>query len=64
MSSVKLSIPVDVAKSMESIATQRGFSGYQSLLKACLSEGLRRDEAQFSASRHPGFVDSSTPAST
>ena len=47
MTSITLRIPVDVVESMKNIAPKRGFSGYQSLLKAYLSEGLRRDEAQF-----------------
>ena len=45
MTSLTLRIPVDVVESMKNIAPKRGFSGYQSLLKAYLSEGLRRDEA-------------------
>jgi hypothetical protein len=47
MTSITLRIPVDVVDSMKEIAPQRGFSGYQALLKSYLSEGLRRDEAQF-----------------
>jgi hypothetical protein len=50
MTSITLRIPVDVVESMKAIAPQRGFSGYQALLKAYLSEGLRRDEAQFAFS--------------
>ena len=45
--SITLRIPVDVVDSMKEIAPQRGFSGYQALLKSYLSEGLRRDEAQY-----------------
>ena len=40
-------VPVDVIDSLKEIAPQRGFAGYQTLLKLYLSEGLRRDEAQF-----------------
>jgi hypothetical protein len=47
MTSITLRIPVDVVESMKAIAPKRGFTGYQTLLKAYLSEGLRRDEAQF-----------------
>lgn len=47
MTSITLRIPLDVVESMKKIAPQRGFSGYQTLLKAYVSEGLRRDEAQF-----------------
>ena len=45
--SITLRIPVDVVDSMKEIAPQRGFSGYQALLKSYLNEGLRRDEAQY-----------------
>ena len=48
MTSITLRIPVDVMESMKTIAPQRGFAGYQTLLKVYLSDGLRRDEAQFS----------------
>jgi hypothetical protein len=47
MTAITLRIPVDVVESMKEIAPQRGFSGYQALLKSYISEGLRRDEAQF-----------------
>ena len=49
MTSITLRIPVDVVESMKSIAQQRGFSGYQTLLKLYLSDGLRKDETQFMA---------------
>lgn len=47
MTSITLRIPVDVVESMKHIAPLKGFTGYQVLLKSYLSEGLRRDEAQF-----------------
>jgi hypothetical protein len=39
-------IPVDVVESMKELAPMRGFTGYQTLLKFYVSEGLRRDEAE------------------
>lgn len=45
MTSITLRIPVDVVESLKTIAPHKGFSGYQALLKAYISEGLRRDEA-------------------
>jgi hypothetical protein len=45
MTSVTLRMPVDVVDSLKTIAPLRGMSGYQALLKAYVSEGLRRDEA-------------------
>jgi hypothetical protein len=58
MTSITLRIPVDVVESMKAFAPQRGFTGYQTLLKAYLSEGLRRDEAQFAASSQARLIDS------
>jgi len=46
MTSITLRIPVDVVDSMKSIAIQRGFSSYQTLLRLYLSDGLRKDETQ------------------
>jgi hypothetical protein len=47
MTTITLRIPVDVVESLKEIAPLRGLSGYQTLLKSYISEGLRRDEAQF-----------------
>jgi hypothetical protein len=48
MTSITIRMPVDVVDSLKEIAPLKGFSGYQALLKAYVSEGLRKDEAQFS----------------
>jgi len=56
MTSITLRIPSDVVESMKAIAPQRGFSGYQALLKSYLSEGLRRDEAQFMLSKEARLI--------
>ena len=45
MTSITLRVPVDVVDSLKTIAPLKGMSGYQALLKAYVSEGLRRDEA-------------------
>ena len=45
VTSITLRIPVDVVDSLKAIAPHKGFSGYQTLLKSYISEGLRRDEA-------------------
>ncbi|EPC02475.1 hypothetical protein L861_08915 [Litchfieldella anticariensis FP35 = DSM 16096] len=47
MTTVTLRVPVDVVESLKTIAPLKGFQGYQTLLKAYVSEGLRRDEAQY-----------------
>ena len=57
MTSITLRIPVDVVESMKTIAPQRGFAGYQTLLKAYLSDGLRRDEAQFSNTAQTRLIE-------
>lgn len=47
MTSITLRIPVDVVESLKAIAPRRGLAGYQTLLKAYIGEGLRRDEAKY-----------------
>ncbi|MDD2769791.1 MAG: hypothetical protein PHT19_13740 [Methylococcus sp.] len=47
MTSITLRIPVKVMESLKEIAPKSGFSGYQSLLKSCISERLRKDEAKY-----------------
>jgi hypothetical protein len=57
MTSITVRVPVDVVESMKAIAPKRGMVGYQSLLKSYLSEGLRRDEAQFEFSAQARMLD-------
>lgn len=57
MTSITLRIPVDVVESMKKIAPLRGFLGYQTLLKAYLSEGLRRDETLLVGSPAARLID-------
>ena len=47
--SITLRIPVDVVDSLKALAPHKGYGGYQTLLKAYISEGLRRDEAMLQA---------------
>lgn len=47
MTSITLRIAQDVIESLKTIAPMKGMSGYQTLLKAYISEGLRRDEAEY-----------------
>ena len=49
MTSITLRIPADVVESLKEIAPHKGFSGYQTLLKSYISEGLRQDEARYAA---------------
>lgn len=48
---ITMRIPVDVVESLKAVAPTRGFSGYQTLLKSYISEGLRRDEAAYDQHR-------------
>jgi len=56
MTSITLRIPVDVVDSMKAIAPKKGFSGYQTLLKTYISEGLRKDEAQQALMQSENFM--------
>jgi len=56
MTSITLRIPVDVVESMKAIAPKKGFSGYQTLLKTYISEGLRKDEAQAALEHSAQFM--------
>ncbi len=47
VTSITLRIPVDVVDSLKAIAPRKGFSGYQTLLKSYISDGLRRDESAY-----------------
>lgn len=47
MTSITVRVPVDVVESLKAIAPHKGMSGYQALLKAYISEGLRRDETVY-----------------
>ena len=49
MTSITIRIPVDVVESMKEIAPIKGFSGYQTLLKSYISDGLRKDEERYSS---------------
>jgi hypothetical protein len=43
MTSISIRIPVDVVEDLKEIAPTLGFSGYQALMKAYISQGLRKD---------------------
>ena len=44
---ITMRIPADVVEALKALAPMRGLGGYQTLLKSYISDGLRRDEAQF-----------------
>lgn len=57
MTPVTLRVPDDVIESLKEIAPKLGLSGYQALIKAYVSEGLRRDEAKFFFNRAQQLAD-------
>ncbi len=57
MTTITLRIPVDVVDSLKEIAPHKGLSGYQTLLKSYISEGLRKDENQFSSNASLRLID-------
>jgi hypothetical protein len=57
MTTITLRIPVDVVDSMKAIAPQKGFTGYQALLKTYISDGLRKDEAEYVFSKHARVME-------
>jgi hypothetical protein len=57
MTTITLRIPVDVVDSMKAIAPQKGFTGYQALLKTYISDGLRKDEAEYVFSKHARIME-------
>ena len=44
MTSITLRVPADVVDDLKAMAPELGFSGYQPLIRAYISEGMRRDE--------------------
>lgn len=57
MTTITLRIPVDVVESLKTIAPLKGFTGYQTLLKAYISEGLRHDEACLADDRTARLIE-------
>lgn len=49
-------IPTDAVESLNALASIRGLAGYQTLLKSYISDGPRRDEAQFDQYTAQNFV--------
>ena len=43
MTTISMRIPMDVIEDLKRVATLRGFSGYQPLIRAYVGQGLRRD---------------------
>lgn len=57
MVSVTLRMPEDVVTDLKRVAPLRGFSGYQSLMRAYVGAGLREDMERFEASAMARLVE-------
>lgn len=58
MTSISLRIPEHVIADMKEIAPMLGFSGYQSLIKAYISQGLRKDLEKLEGSNVAALTES------
>jgi hypothetical protein len=58
MTSISLRIPENVIEDLKEIAPSLGFAGYQSLIKAYISEGLRKDLERLDGSQVQALTES------
>src|SRR5580692_10536378 len=58
MTSISLRIPENVIETLKEIAPSLGFSGYQGLMKAYISEGLRKDLERLDGSQVQALTES------
>jgi hypothetical protein len=58
MIAISLRVPADVIDDLKEIAPSLGFSGYQSLIRAYIGQGLRRDQARLENSQVQAITDS------
>ncbi|HEY4355173.1 MAG TPA: hypothetical protein VGN16_05465 [Acidobacteriaceae bacterium] len=58
MTSISLRIPEHVIEDLKEIAPTLGFSGYQGLIKAYISQGLRKDLQRLEGSNVQALTES------
>jgi hypothetical protein len=58
MTSISLRIPEHVIEDLKEIAPMLGFSGYQGLIKAYISQGLRKDLEKLEGSNLAALTES------
>lgn len=58
MTSISLRIPENVIADLKEIAPTLGFSGYQALIKAYISQGLRKDWSRLEGSNVQSLTES------
>lgn len=58
MTPISLRVPESVIDTLKEIAPSLGFSGYQALIKAYISEGLRKDTEKLEGSHIQALTES------
>jgi len=58
MITISLRIPEDVIEDLKRVAPQRGFSGYQPLMRAYVGQGLRADLERLDSDAVAALVES------
>jgi hypothetical protein len=58
MTSISIRIPEDLIEDLKEMAPLLGFSGYQTLIRSYVGEGLRRDEARLGNSKIQALTES------
>ena len=58
MTSISLRVPENVIEDLKEIAPSLGFSGYQGLIKAYISKGLRKDLEKLEGSQVQAITES------
>jgi len=58
MTAISLRIPESVIESLKEVAPSLGFSGYQGLIKAYISQGLRKDMERLEGSHVQALTES------
>ena len=58
MTAISLRIPEHVVEDLKEIAPSLGFSGYQGLIKAYISQGLRKDLERLEGSQLQALTES------
>ena len=58
MTAISLRLPENVIEDMKEIAPTLGFSGYQGLIKAYISQGLRKDLERLEGSNVQALTES------
>jgi len=58
LTAISLRMPEDVIEDLKEIAPSLGFSGYQSLIRSYIGQGLRRDQARLENSEVQAITES------